>query len=341
MNVLNIEISWASLWRVLIMATFVWVLYAARETVVVLLLAIFISAALDNWVVKVERVVPRLFATIIIYIAFLAILAFVLYALIPVTILELKGLLNNLGSLTSTLFGYETKIPIDKLIDPNIDRLTNLLLSGNPSSFFGVIGRVLGGVTFVLATLITSFYLTASRDGVGNFLRAVFPENLEDKVLDIYYRTKKKIGRWFTAQILLGLVVGTLTFLGLWFTSIKYTLLLSVIAAVFEVVPIVGPIFAGSVAVIVALTESVDLALYVLVLYLVIQQVESHVLVPVIMRKAIDLHPVIILISLLGGFELAGPVGVILAVPTAVALGELAQDWVIAKKTRRRDKLEI
>lgn len=317
------------------MAGFAFLIYSVRETMTVLLLAIFISAALDNWVVRLEKFVPRLFAAIIIFILFISILALVLYTVVPVAILELKGLLNNLGGLSSQLFGEDSHIELNKFIDPNLDKLTNLLLSGNPASFFGVVGKVLGGVTFFIATLITSFYLTASRDGVGNFLRAVFPENLENKVLQIYYRVKTKIGRWFQAQILLALVIGIITFIGLWFTSINYPFLLAVIAALFEVVPVVGPIFAGGIAVMVALTESVDLALYVLILYLVIQQVESHVLVPIIMKKAIGVHPVIILISLLAGFEIAGPVGVILSVPAAVIAGEIAEDWATQKRSRR------
>lgn len=322
------------------MAGFVFLVYSVRETLIVLLLAIFISAALDNWVVKLERFVPRLFAAIIIFLLFITILALLVYTVVPVAILELKGLLNNLSGLSSQLFGTESRVELDKFIDPNLDRLTNLLLSGNPASFFGVVGKVLGGITFFIATFITSFYLTASRDGVGNFLRAVFPENLEDRVLQIYYRAKTKIGRWFQAQILLALVIGIVTFIGLWFTSIKYPFLLAVIAALFEVVPVVGPIFAGGIAVVVALTESVDLALYVLILYLVIQQVESHVLVPLIMKRAIDLHPVIILISLLAGFEIGGPIGMILSVPAAVIMGEIAENWA-AEKRSRREKSQI
>lgn len=331
----SLEISWSSLWRVVIIAGFVFLVYSVRETLVVLLLAIFISAALDNWVVKLERFVPRLFAAIIIFLLFITILALLVYTVVPVAILELKGLLNNLSGLNSQFFGTESRIQLDKFIDPNLDRLANLLLSGNPASFFGVVGKVLGGVTFFIATLIISFYLTASRNGVENFLRTVFPENLEDRVLQIYYRAKTKIGRWFQAQILLALVIGIITFIGLWFTSIKYPFLLAVIAALFEVVPVVGPIFAGGIAVIVALTESVDLALYVLILYLVIQQIESNVLVPIIMKKALDLHPVIILISLLAGLEIAGPIGMILSVPAAVIMGEIAENWAAEKRARR------
>lgn len=336
----SIEISWSSLWRVVIIAGFVFLVYSVRETLIVLLLAIFISAALDNWVVKLERFVPRLFAAIIIFLLFITILALVVYTVVPVAILELKGLLNNLSGISSQFFGTEGRVELGKFIDPNLDRLANLLLSGNPASFFGVVGKVLGGVTFFIATLIISFYLTASRNGVENFLRTVFPENLEDRVLRIYYRAKTKIGRWFQAQILLALVIGIITFIGLSFTSIKYPFLLAVIAALFEVVPVVGPIFAGGIAIMVALTESVDLALYVLIFYLIIQQIESNVLVPIIMKKALDLHPVIILISLLAGLEIGGPIGMILSVPAAVIMGEIAENWA-AEKRSRREKSQV
>jgi len=337
-NPVNLEISWESLLRIVVVGGVVVLAYIAKEAVVVLLLAIFISAALDNFVVKLEKFLPRLVATIIVYLSLITLVTLVFYAIIPVAILELKGALTNLSNLTSQFFGSGISIPVEQLINPNIDKIASLLLSGNTSSFFGVISKFLGGALFIIATLISSFYLTASRDGVGTFLADIFPEKLEEKVLNIYYRSKNKIGKWFQAQIILALTIGIVTFVGLSFTSIKYVFLLSIVAALFEVIPVVGPIFAGAVAVVIALTESVDLAIYVAIFYVIVQQIESHILVPLIMKKALDLHPVVILVSLLAGLEIAGPIGAILAVPTSVVLGEFVGDLVEEKKSRRNER---
>ncbi|HZX00949.1 MAG TPA: AI-2E family transporter, partial [Candidatus Paceibacterota bacterium] len=138
------------------------------------------------------------------------------------------------------------------------------------------------------------------------------------------------------AQLILSFVVGFMVFAGLWLLGVKYAVILGIFAAIFELIPIVGPIFAGGLAVVIGFSESAATGIYVLLLFLVIQQLENHVLVPIMMQKAIDVHPVVILIALLGGVELAGFVGLILAVPAVVVASEVVNDWVAQKEINRR-----
>src|SRR3989344_619567 len=292
------------------------ILYLASRAVMVLLLAIFLSSALDTLVIRLESWrIPRLLGTIIVFLGLLAVMAVLIYTVVPIAVLELRGIFNNLES------------------------ISNMLFAGS-ASFIEILGRLLGGITSLVAVLVTSFYLTLSRDGVGRFLRAIFPEDLEDQVLGIYYRSKKKIGRWFQAQLILSLIIGFLVFSGLWILDVKYAVILAIFAAVFELVPIVGPVFAGGMAVMVGLSQSFGTGMYVLILFLIIQQLENHILVALVMKKAIDVHPVVILIAILAGLEIAGFIGMILAVPAAVVAGEIVDDW-IAKKATSRKQLEI
>lgn len=321
------EISWITLWRILVMAIFVGALYLMKEAVAIVLLALVISTALHPPVAYLEKwKIPRILGTILLFLAVFTLLAFIVYALLPVVILELNSLVGDLSELTNRLFGFEAPTDVVELITPNLNNLTNLLLAGNVP-FLEILGRLLGGVTFVIAVLVLSFYLTVSREGVERFLRAVFPSAMEEKVLQLYSRTKGKIGRWFQAQVILSLVIGAVTFVGLKLLGVEQALVLGVIAGLFELVPIAGPIFAGALAIIVAATQSLTLALWVLIFFVAIQQLEGNLLVPVVMKKAIGVHPVIILVALLGGAEIAGVVGMLLAVPAAVFLQEVTEDW--------------
>ena len=155
---------------------------------------------------------------------------------------------------------------------------------------------------------------------------------MEARVLQLYGRTKAKIGRWFQAQVILSLVIGAVVAIGLSLLGVEQALVLGVIAGLFELVPIAGPIFAGALAIIVAATQSLTLALWVLIFFVVIQQLENNLLVPLVMKKAIGVHPVIILVALLGGAEIAGLVGMLLAVPAAVFLQEMTDDWKTASR---------
>ncbi|MBI2594871.1 MAG: AI-2E family transporter [Candidatus Colwellbacteria bacterium] len=321
------EISWTTLWRILAMAVFVGALYLMKEALAIVLLALVISTALHPPVAYLERwKIPRILGTILLFLTVFVILAFIVYALLPVVILELNSLVRDLSDLTSRFLGFEAPANLINLITPNLDNLTNILLAGSVP-FLEVLGRLVGGVTFVLAVLVLSFYLTVSREGVERFLRAVFPAAMEERVLQLYGRTKSKIGRWFQAQVVLSLVIGVAVFIGLRLLGVEQALVLSVIAGLFELVPIAGPIFAGALAIVVAATQSLALAFWVLIFFVALQQLEGNLLVPIIMKKAIGVHPVIILVALLGGAEIAGVVGMLLAVPAAVFLQEMTEDW--------------
>lgn len=323
----TLEISWTTLWRILAMAVFVTALYLMKEAIAIVLLALVISTALHSPVAFLERwKIPRILGTIILFLAVFSLLAFVVYALLPVVILELNSLVRDLSELTSRFFGFRAPMNIVDLLTPNLNNLTNLLLAGSVP-FLEILARLLGGVTFVIAVLVLSFYLTVSREGVERFLRAVFPATMEDRVLRVYGHTKRKIGRWFRAQVMLSLIIGAVIFLGLRLLGVEQALVLGVIAGLFELVPIAGPIFAGALAIVVAATQSLVLALWVLIFFVVIQQLEGNLLVPVVMKRAVGIHPVIILVALLGGAEIAGVVGMLLAVPVAVFLQEMIEDW--------------
>jgi predicted PurR-regulated permease PerM len=121
-------------------------------------------------------------------------------------------------------------------------------------------------------------------------------------------------------QLLLGLIVGTMSAVVYLALGVPYAVFLGVLAGVLELVPIIGPIIAGAVAAVVSLTEPPPLVLWVIVAALVIQQIENNLLVPRIQGAAVGLHPLVTLLAVLIGVELAGPAGAIFAVPvTALA----------------------
>jgi predicted PurR-regulated permease PerM len=340
MNRLRLEITWSSLWRIVAMVALIALLYTIKETIIVLLLAILISSALEPVVERlVKWHIPRILGTVSIFLIALALLALLIYTIVPLAILEFRGLFNNLSGIVGQLFGLAVPETVVNAIVPRLDNIANLLLSGN-ASFIDVVSRILGGITFFLTTLVLSLYLTATRDGVGKFLRAILPDNLEDSVLAIYYRSKRQVGRWMQGQIVLCILIAVAVFLGLWFLGVKYTLVLAILAGTFEIVPLIGPIFAGALSVAVALGDSSGLAISTLIFFVVIHQIENHVLVPLVMRGAVDVHPAVVIVALLGGYQLAGIPGMLLAVPAAVVFQEVINSWV-AKKARDHGVLEI
>jgi len=333
------EITWSTLWRIIFMLVLVAALFLAREVLVVLFLAIVISSALDSPVDYLERKkIPRILGTLLVFIAVLIILAFLLYTLIPVAIFEFKNLLSHISEFQIPILGSLDISQFNK-IDQYLEGLANALFSGG-ASLINIIVSIFGGLALVIVTLVLSFYLTINQGGVEKFLRAILPLTHENYVIEIYLRARNKLGKWFQGQILLMLVVGVTVSFGLWILGVKYSLILGILAGVLEIVPMVGPIFAGAIAFLMAISESWTLGIYVIILFLIIQQLENHLLVPLVMKKTVGISPVVVVVALLAGSQIAGFIGVILAVPTAVVIQEIIADWERRKLKTQHLKME-
>ncbi len=335
------EINWTTLWRIFLMAAFVAALFLAREALIILFLAIVISSALDGPVNYLERKkIPRILGTLFIFICAISILVVLLYTLIPITIFEFQNLLDNLKKIEIPVLGHvdiSQFIGLNKYL-ANLGNLADVLFSGG-ISFFNVLTYVFGNLALILATLILSFYLAINRSGVERFLRVILPITQEEYIIDLYRRVRKKLGLWLQGQLFLMLVIGVVTSLGLWILGVKYSLVLGIFAALMELVPLVGPIFIGALSFLVAITDSWTLGIYVIILFLVIQQLEGHILVPIVMKKAVGISPVMVVVALLAGSEIAGLVGIILAVPAAVVFQEIILDY--ERKKTRTQQLKI
>ncbi len=335
-----IDISWGSVWRVLVALALILFVYLAKEAVIAFIVALVISAALDGFVGRLEKMkIPRLLATIIVFAAFFTALFFFIYNVTPVAIFEFTNFADNFSSIAAQFLGYaHINAAVPPISSPSLQNLVNMLLSGNVS-FFQLLGQFLGGAAYTISVIILSFYLTTSKGGAERFILAVLPADIEAKTLALYHRSKRKISRWAEAQLFLCFIVGAMVFLGLYLMGVRYSLLLGVVAGILELVPLVGPIFAGALSVVAALTTSLPLGIYTLIYFLAVSQVESNILVPIIMKKAVEIHPAVVLLSLLAGYEILGYVGLILAVPLAAFFGEVIEMGARQKVSHQSTRL--
>jgi predicted PurR-regulated permease PerM len=330
----HFDLGWEFLWKLFFMVLLAWLLYLARGVIVALFLSIIISTALSPVVTFLERRrIPRILGAIIMYVAGILIIGIVVYAFIPIALQELTSLLQ-----------YSSQIGIPAIRDLNISAVVQVISDNlaKISDFFSgnipiaaITSKLFGGVTFLISVFVLSFYLTIGRNGVQKLLLAILPALYEAKILRIYERVSGKIGRWLIGQLFLSLIVGIATFLGLWILGVEYSLFIGLIAAIAELVPYVGPIFTGSIAVLIGLSHSVMLGVYVFIVFVIIQQLEGHFLIPAVMRYTTSLNPAVVLVALLIGGEVFGMVGLILAVPVAVLFQEILEDWGETKQQRR------
>jgi predicted PurR-regulated permease PerM len=328
------EISWTTLWRIFIFAVFVAVLFLGRQIVLGLFLAIVISSGLEGVVSRLERIgLPRSISVILIFLAAVFVIILLIYMVIPLAIVELNTILGVVGK-TGGGLGFLMSFNGVKTVNGFINQLSSQIFSGNatPLNFFS---SAVGGFGLAFAVIISSFYLCLSRDGVERFLKVVIPPDYEVAALRIYERSREKMGAWFQMQLFSSAIMGLIIWGGLTLLNVRYAFLIGVLGAVFEVIPFLGPILSGALAVASALATSTVLAIYTLIFFLIAQQFESHFLVPLLNRRSVGLHPVIVITAVLIGAEVGGFLGIVIAIPAAAVFQEVITDWSIQKRSTK------
>lgn len=309
-------------------------IYLIADILAALFFAVIVASAMEpaiGWFK--ERKVSRIPAVIIIYLVLVAIFFFVIYLIFPLLIEELRDLSFSYPDLQQKVVAEverAVKIPLLSFFNENLEGLVRI-----PSSYMDKIGGGIfnlaslffGGILSFVLIVIFSFYLAAQERGIENFLRLLTPATQELYVIDLWERSQRKLGRWLRAQILLGALVGVLIFLGLTIMDVDNALLFAMLAAVFEIIPVVGPIMAAIPPTIVAFFSAPLAGVWVVLLFIAVQQIESHVIIPVVMRKTVGLSPLIVVLALLVGAKIGGVFGILLAVPIAAILAELVNDW--------------
>jgi predicted PurR-regulated permease PerM len=175
--------------------------------------------------------------------------------------------------------------------------------------------RVAGGLVDLVFVFVLGVYLSASGPAVRRWLLELVPEDRRPDAARVEAEARRVFGSYIRGQLILGLIVGTLSAIAYLVLGVPYAVFLGVLAGILELVPIVGPIIAGAAAALVALTQPFPLVLWVILAAIAIQQIENNLLVPRISGEAVGLHPLAALLAVLIGVELAGLPGAIFAVP--------------------------
>ncbi len=349
---ISVNISVRTLLYALLMGLFVVALYYLRDLVLVLLTSIVIASFVGMATEKIKKgSIKRTLAVVGFYAFCLAVLSVIFYLFVPILIVEVSNLSFLLADfLPKSKFitllnsdAFSGAKDIVKNLPQNLslsDFVENSrqLVSSISGGFFDTLTLIFGGVVNFILIIVISFYLSMQEEGITNFLRIVVPPRYEEYAINLWERSQKKIALWIQGQLLLGLLVGVLIYLGMSLFGVKYAMLLAMIAAILELVPF-GMILATVPAVGFAYLDSgATQALIVAVYYLIVQQFESYLIAPNVVKRVIGISPLVVILSILIGAKLAGFWGVMLAIPAAVVLTEFLSDIEKKKVLARAEK---
>ena len=307
--------------------------YMVRDVIAILIFAVIIASALEPVLeFSQKKKIPRLLSLIVIYILFFIFFAALIYILLPLLLDQLSDFSQNYPIYFGKIEEAAGTITFLPGLSGNIHELLGQLTGQIPSftSLLSYASSIVGGVVSLLVVLAVSFYLCWSRGALDDFLRSILPPRFETYIHGLWLRAQKKMGRWLQAQIFLSFIMAVIVGVGLWIFGVKYAFLIAVVVGILEIVPLVGPIISGSLAVIIALSQSTTLGLWTLIFFIAAHQLENHILVPLLIKKLVGLNPVAIILAILVGAKLGGVFGIILAVPLAAVVDEFFDD--LAKK---------
>ena len=325
-----IDISTSAILRVVLILLGLFFLFFIRDIILIIFVSIVIASAASgpvNWLSK--KRVPRILGVIFVYLLLFLLIALMIFLVFPPLSDQIKQLAGNFPRIVDNFTNSFSNFWQNYHFEANFQNILNEFgnrLSGAASSFFSTIVGIFGGLFSAAAILIISFYLTLQEKGIKKFFLSITPSDHQQYISDLIERIEIKIGGWLRGQLLIMLVVGILTYIGLVILGVKYALILALIIGILEIVPFLGPILAAIPAVIISFSQSPLLALLVIILYIIVQQLENYVIYPQIMKKTVGLSPLVIIIVMMIGAKLAGILGIILAVPVTASVVEFLKD---------------
>ncbi len=326
----TINITAGSIIKVLVVLGIAALLWFLRDLVLILLTSVVLASAMEPAVRTFMRAkLPRVFSVLVVYILVIGMFAGVIYAFVPVLLQETSGLLKDIPSITEVLKSDNSIIamlPEGASID-NLQSELGGVIKNYSSNVFAFVNTIFGGAFTFLLIVIFSFYFSAQESNVRDMVRIVVPKDSEEYAVGLLERSQKKVGLWMQGQLLSGLIISTLTFLGLTILGVKYALLLSMIVLLFGIIPVFGIVLATIPAVAIGyVSGGVTMALLVLALYLIMQQFEGNLIYPLVVTKIVGVPPLMVMLSLIVGAQVAGFLGILLSVPLAAVLQEIVAD---------------
>ena len=317
-----------------------WCAYLVRDALLIVYVSGLLAIGFSPMVRVIERQkvlpigsarFPRWLAILILYLTILGTVAMILALVFPPLVAQAQSLWAQLPD----MFERVQQFLIRKgLLSEHLTLREAVARAPGGSGdavgrVAGAVANVAGGIFGVVTILILTFYILIDAANLRASALRLFPRRHRARADAASREVTIKVSAWLGGQLLLGASIGASTAVGLWLLGVPFFYVLALVSGVGEMIPVVGPILSAIPALAVAATVSLKTALFVLIFFIVQQQLENHILVPKIMSRQVGVSPVTVIVALLIGGSLAGIVGAILAVPTAAVLQVVANELLV------------
>lgn len=329
----QVMINTAAVLAVLFLA---WFVIQIRSTLVLLLIGILFASAIEPLVNRLRRRgFKRGQAIVTVYFGLLLVIALLIVAVAPSLVSQGNKLIDDIPSILEDLETQFAEANSEFLRTNGVRAIREAQdgyarLQANPpieQDQALAFATSIGGALFTTVTvLIVAFYWMTEKSIVKRLLLGMVPIEKRDRAHALWDEIEVKIGGWTRGQLLLCLIIGLMSSVAYLLIGLDFWLALGIFAGITEIIPFVGPVLGGAAAFAVALTDSWQKAVMVLIFAIALQQLEGAFLVPRVMRNAVGMTPLTVILAVLIGGSLAGPLGSILAIPVGAAVQVLVSE---------------
>lgn len=331
----EISISTSTILKILGIIAGIWFVVIIRDVVLLFIFAIILTSAIEPFASRLEnRKIPRMLSVSIVYVLTIAILGAVIFFLFPPIVEQLRQLVIAIPEFVNsaiTKFEVLKDLAAQHNFTANLENFIETIssaLAGVVPNLFDTTKAFFGGLISFVIVLAISFYMSVEKGGLKQFVSALAPKKHSENVLRLVKKSQDKLGRWIKGQLVVILIIGLLDYVGLLLLGVRFALLLGITGAVLEIIPYAGPVIATIIAVLVGLSQSPMIALFAGIWFLVVQQIENHIITPKVMQTAVGLNPVVVILAILIGTKLAGVLGLVLAVPIAAVIEVFVSEFI-------------
>lgn len=326
----TLDISWGTILKITLTFFLFLIVYKIKEILTFVFFAAIISILFEPAILFFERKnIKRLVSVPIIYFSFFTLLGILIFFFSNPIFFEIQKFAKLIPDYFEKISPSLKKLGIEAF--ENFENFTKAFqewLIKASASIFSALSAIFGGIFSTLTIFSLSFFLSLEEKGIEKLIKNFLPRGEREKILDVWKRCQDKVSSWFGIRILACFFVGIFTFLTLKIFKIDYAFSLSVLTGFLDLIPILGPIFAGAIITGFILMASFPKAVFFLVAFILIQQIESNILIPFLANRFIKMSPFLVLFSLLSGGKLFGFWGAILAIPLTAIIFEFLKEFL-------------
>ena len=303
------------------------------EPLAFLIVAIAIAEALTPPVQRLERWMPRAIAIAAVYLLLVGVVSLFFWHATPVLIGQGQELVNRSPEAVRRV--QELLAEWESVTGGQMADVLGFIPRQLASLLVGLPLKVFGWLVNALLVLFLSIYWLVGAPGLKRFALSFFPETRQEGTDSVLREMGGAMGGYVRGSAISAVIMGGLAWIGLTMLGVNYPLVLGTLTLVAEFIPVIGPILAAVPVVIVALLQSPTKALLALLLYVILQQIESQLLTPNIMRRHTDVPQTLVLFAVIAGGAMGGILGILASIPLAAALRVFLLRVVVPEARRR------